>query len=49
MELPCVYIQTGIFCQDISGFMTGYPCGIWGCGLTTFPLYVGPFLLSNLF
>ena len=53
MQLPCVYIQTGIFSQDIWGFVTGYPCGIWGRRITTFPLYVGPFfivksILNNL-
>ena len=43
-----IYILTRIFYRGVSGFATDCPCGVWGRGLTTCPLYVGP-LFGNLF
>ena len=39
--------STGIFYRRVSGFATDCPCGVWGRGLTTCLLYVGP-LFGNL-
>ena len=37
-----------IFYRGASGFVTGFPCCVWGCGLTTCDLYVTPFDKSAL-
>ena len=41
--LHCVYIPTKISYRGLSGFATSFPRGLLGRGLTTCPLYVGPF------
>ena len=33
-----------VISRSISGFATGFPCGIWGRGWTTILLYGGPIL-----
>ena len=38
---------TRIFYRGVPAFATDCPCGVWCCGLTTCPLYVGP-LFWNL-
>ena len=38
---------TRIFYRGVPGFVTGCPCDVWCCGLTTCPLCVGP-LFGNL-
>ena len=49
IPLYCVYNPTTIFYRGVSGFVNGFPCGVWGRGLTTRLQYVGPFLFANLF
>ena len=39
---------TRIFCRGVSGFVTSCPCGVWGGGSTTFPLFVGLFFVNLL-
>ena len=50
--LPCmVFILTAsIFCRGVSSVVTGYPCGVWGRGLSNYTLtpHIGPFF-GNLF
>ena len=38
--------STRIFYRGVLGFATEYPYGLWGHGLTTCLLYVGPFFKS---
>ena len=40
--------STSIFGRGVSGFATDCPCGVWCCGLTTRPLYVGPHFGNRL-
>ena len=45
MSACCDFFLRILSClnRSVSGFVTGCPCGVWGCGLTSCPLYVGPF------
>ena len=49
IEIPCVIfaIPTMIFCRGVLGFVTGFPCGVWGRGLTTCPLF-GQFFSKHI-
>ena len=36
-------------CRGVSGLAPGCPCGVWCCGLSTCPLYLGQFLANRLY
>ena len=43
-----IYEDNRMICRDVSGLVTGYPCGVWCRGSTTSPCMLGHFL-ANLF
>ena len=36
-------------CRGVSGLAPGCPCGVWCCGLSTCPVYLGQFLANRLY